>query len=184
MLTGTPLQNHVTELWTILNFLEPHKFADLDGFLADYGSLSSNNGTVSQVRALSRLLRPHLLRREKADVETLQPMKETTIQVEITNLQKVCYRAVLEQNRGLLLRGAALVQGGAGAGSANALAGSFANVSMMLRHCCNHPWLIDEVKEGALAALETDTSVRPPRSEKEHSDPIHWHRQLQVTYHH
>ena len=94
VLTGTPLQNHVTELWTILNFLEPRKFSDCDGFLREYGALSTGGGTVSQVKALSRLLRPHLLRREKADVETLQPMQETTITIEITNLQKVCYRAL------------------------------------------------------------------------------------------
>ena len=179
VLTGTPLQNHVTELWTILNFIEPKKFDDLDSFLDEYGALSSGGGTVGQVRMLSKLLRPHLLRREKADVETLQPMQETTIQIEITNLQKVCYRAVLEHNRGLLQRGAALVQGGAGAGNANMLAGSFANVSMMLRHCCNHPWLIKEVEEGALANLEVESSVRPPRTEREFNDPVYWHQQLE-----
>jgi SNF2 family DNA or RNA helicase len=51
VLTGTPLQNHVTELWTILNFLEPRKFDDLDIFLDQYGALSSGGGTVQQVRA-------------------------------------------------------------------------------------------------------------------------------------
>jgi hypothetical protein len=124
-----------------------------------------------QVRSLSKILRPHLLRREKADVETLQPMQETTIQIEITNLQKVCYRAVLEHNRGLLQRGAAAVMGGA-AGNAALLAGSFANVSMMLRHCCNHPWLIKEVEDGALINLEAESSVRAPRSEREYATAI------------
>ena len=38
-MAGTPLQNHVTELWAILNFLEPRKFDDLDGFLLSYGAL-------------------------------------------------------------------------------------------------------------------------------------------------
>ena len=100
--------------------------------------------------------------------------------IEITNLQKVCYRAVLEHNRGLLQRGAALVSGTAVAqGSTQMLAGSFANVSMMLRHCCNHPWLLKEVEEGALASLEAESSVRPPRTEREHNDPVHWHQQLE-----
>ena len=73
-----------------------------------------------------------MLRREKDDVElTLHPIRETLLYVEITDLQKLCYRAVLEQNRELLLRGA----GGGGAVS-------WSNISMLLRHCCNHPWLI------------------------------------------
>ena len=94
-----------------------------------------------QVRQLTRLLKPHLLRREKADVETLQPMRETLLHVEITTMQKICYRAIFEHNRGLLTVGAAtLAQADAAGGAAAAqLAGSFTNVSMMLRHCCNCP---------------------------------------------
>ena len=54
---------------------------------------------------LNKLIKPHLLRRAKEDVEhTLPGMKETLLYVEITNLQKMCYRAVLERNRELLLR--------------------------------------------------------------------------------
>lgn len=55
--------------------------------------------------------------------------------VEITNFQKRCYRALLEQNRELLLKGAASCVAGP----------SFNNVSMQLRHCCNHPFLIKGV---------------------------------------
>ena len=80
------------------------------------------------------------------------------------NIRQVCYRAVLEHNRGLLQRGAALVHGGGGVGGRSPLlAGSFANVSMMLRHCCNHPWLIKEVEEGALANLQVRRPVGPHR---------------------
>ena len=83
-------------------------------------------------------------------------------------------------NAVLLMRGA---QRGSSAGGSSASSaqhgGSFANVSMMLRHCCNHPWLIDDVKEGALEALEAESSVRPPRTEREFSDPLYWHRQQQ-----
>eukprot|EP00965_Chrysotila_dentata_P099795 3298064-Pleurochrysis_carterae.AAC.1 len=58
----------------------------------------------------------------------------------------MCYRAVLERNRELLLRGAGTVGTGP----------SFNNVSMMLRHCCNHPWLIPDVEDGALAQLDRE----------------------------
>ena len=66
---------------------------DHDEFIAKFGALSTGNGTVQQVRSLNKLLRPHLLRREKSDVETLQPMQEVLLHVEITNLQKVSYQA-------------------------------------------------------------------------------------------
>jgi chromodomain-helicase-DNA-binding protein 7 len=125
------------------------------------------------VRALNKLLRPHLLRREKEDVETLQPMQEVLLHVEITNLQKVCYRAVLEHNRQLLVRGA-----GGTAGLAAAAGGAWANVSMMLRHCCNHPWLIKEVEAGALQALEAHSLDRAPKTARERNDPLYWHAQL------
>lgn len=48
MLSGTPLQNNTTELWTLLNFVEPDKFSSLDAFLASYGSLESADAVSTQ----------------------------------------------------------------------------------------------------------------------------------------
>ena len=128
VMTGTPLQNHVRELFSLLNFLDPRGFGSLDTFMEQYGDIQS----AEQVQALSQALRPYLLRREKADVQLgLQPMEEVLIYVEITKYQKHCYKAILEQNRSLLLRGAEPKTGP-----------SFNNVSMQLRHCCNHPYII------------------------------------------
>ena len=176
VLTGTPLQNHVAELWSILSFLDSNKFNDVDAFLERFGKLSTGGGTLEHVNQLNKLIKPHLLRREKDDVENSIPgMKETLLYVEITNLQKMCYRAVLERNRELLLRGAG--SGARGVASnpnphphphphphpyphprphplpkpcpgAGGVASTFNNISMMLRHCCNHPWLIQEVEDG------------------------------------
>ena len=90
--------------------------------------------SAEQVQSLIESLRPHLLRRTKRDVNlNLTPMEETLISVEITNYQKRCYRAILERNRSILLRGSEL-QGP-----------SFNNISMQLRHCCNHPYLIRSI---------------------------------------
>ena len=131
-LTGTPLQNHVSELWSMLNFLEPDKFDDVEAFIVSYGDMQS----AEQVKALTDCLRPYLLRRTKGDVDLgLTPMEETLISVDITNFQKRCYRAILERNRAVLLRGA----------ESNGAGPSFNNVSMQLRHCCNHPFLIKGV---------------------------------------
>ena len=62
---------------------------------------------------------------------------QVLISVDITNFQKRCYRAILERNRSVLLRGSEA----SGAGP------SFNNVSMQLRHCCNHPFLIKGIIE-------------------------------------
>ena len=133
-LTGTPLQNHVSELWSMLNFLAPTKFDDLDAFVGKYGDMQS----AAQVKGLTDQLRPYLLRRTKGDVDLgLTPMEEVLISVDITNFQKRCYRAILERNRSVLLRGSE----GTSAGP------SFNNISMQLRHCCNHPFLIKGVVE-------------------------------------
>ena len=169
VLTSMPLQNHVSVLWSILNFLYPAKFDDLDAFLGRLGAASSGARTAEQVNMLSHVLQPHLLRREKDDVEALcYPMCESVLFVEITNLQKLCYRAVLEHNRDLLLCdvGAAGVVGTASV--------NLSNVLMTLRQCCNHPWVIELMEESATTWLEEESSMRKPLSLRECSDPSYW----------
>ena len=88
-LTGTPLQNHVSELWSILNFLDSDAFPQMEDFIARFGDMRN----AAQVTALTEAIRPYLLRREKGDVELgLVPMEETLIFVEITAFQKRCYK--------------------------------------------------------------------------------------------
>merc|ERR1711874_123509 len=95
LLSGTPLQNNVNELYSLLNFLEPAQFASQDAFLAEFGNLISDD----QVNKLQALLKPMMLRRMKEDVEkSLKPKEETIIEVELTNIQKKYYRAILERN--------------------------------------------------------------------------------------
>jgi len=132
-LTGTPLQNNVGELWTMLDMLEPGAFGSQESFNESFGDMRS----AEEAQLLVEKLRPHLLRRTKEDVNLgIMPMEETLISVEITNFQKQTYRALLEQNRALLLHGHAGISGP-----------SFNNLSMQLRHCCNHPFLIKGVRE-------------------------------------
>lgn len=74
-----------------------------------------------------------MLRRLKEDVEkNLAPKKETIIEVELTNIQKKYYRAILEKNFSFLSKG------GTTANVPNLM-----NTMMELRKCCNHPYLID-----------------------------------------
>jgi len=78
LLTGTPLQNNVEELFSLLNFLEPVQFASSDQFLAEFGDLK----TEDQVEKLKAILKPMMLRRLKEDVEkSLAPKEETIVEV-------------------------------------------------------------------------------------------------------
>ena len=131
LLTGTPIQNNTAELWTLLNFIEPSKFYSESKFLAEYGDLSN----AEQIEKLHLILRPYLLRRMKDDVEkSIPPLQETIIDIEMTNIQKTIYKALYENNKGVLVKGSGF--------NFNA---SLNNLEMQLRKCCNHPFMIKEL---------------------------------------
>jgi len=72
ILTGTPLQNGVKELWALMNYLEPSRFNDCNAFMEEFGDLKE----TSQVDKLHEKLSLYLLRRMKETVETSIPKKE------------------------------------------------------------------------------------------------------------
>ncbi|KAJ0181794.1 hypothetical protein K1T71_002516 [Dendrolimus kikuchii] len=134
LLSGTPLQNNVNELFSLLNFLEPSQFSSSDAFLNEFGQLK----TESEVLKLQALLKPMMLRRLKEDVEkTLAPKEETIIEVELTNIQKKYYRAILERNFSFLQKGTA-----SAANIPNLM-----NTMMELRKCCIHPYLLNGAED-------------------------------------
>ena len=133
LMTGTPLQNNIQELWTLLNFIEPYKFPSLEEFDAHYG----NMGSRDQVERLQQKISPFMLRRVKEDVAKDIPAKEETlIDVELTSIQKQYYRAIFEHNHSFLNMG----------GTRNT-APKLMNIQMELRKCCNHPFLLDGVEQ-------------------------------------
>lgn len=74
LITGTPLQNNLQELFALLNFICPEifsEYSDLDSFLhkGDAEGLSEADASARVVAALHKILRPFLLRRVKSDVE-------------------------------------------------------------------------------------------------------------------
>ncbi|XP_043843002.1 chromodomain-helicase-DNA-binding protein 6 isoform X1 [Dromiciops gliroides] len=136
LLTGTPLQNSVEELFSLLNFLEPSQFPSETAFLEEFGDLK----TEEQVKKLQSILKPMMLRRLKDDVEkNLAPKQETIIEVELTNIQKKYYRAILEKNFSFLAKGANQHN-----------MPNLINTMMELRKCCNHPYLINGAEEKIL----------------------------------
>ncbi|VDK39305.1 unnamed protein product [Taenia asiatica] len=149
LLTGTPLQNNVEELFGLLNFLEPERFACASTFLAEFGELK----TEQQVEDLKTLLKPMMLRRLKEDVEkSLAPKEETIIEVELTNLQKKYYRAIMERNFTFLCKGTT------GSNMPNLM-----NVMMELRKCCNHPFLIKGAEEAILSEQRVLAEADPSK---------------------
>lgn len=140
LLTGTPLQNNLAELFFLMHFIEPGKFPDLADFQREYADLS----TDSQVKKLHGMLSDHLLRRVKRDVLTqLPPKREQLVRVELSEQQKAFYKQILVKQFPALA-------GGAGTGAAR-----LKNVMMELRKCCNHPLLFAEEGELAAAAAAT-----------------------------
>lgn len=106
LITGTPLQNNITELWSLLHFLLPEIFNDLNSFQGwfDFSSMLDNNGQTdvmerrkrTLVSTMHSILKPFLLRRVKTDVETSLPKKrEYILYAPLTAEQKDLYREIL-----------------------------------------------------------------------------------------
>jgi len=110
LITGTPLQNNLTELWSLLHFLMPTIFDKLESFESwfDFSALSERNGyqqilseerKKSLVSSLHAILKPFLLRRVKADVETSLPKKrEYVLYAPLTQTQQELYQEILDGN--------------------------------------------------------------------------------------
>ncbi|KJH48544.1 CHDCT2 domain protein [Dictyocaulus viviparus] len=126
LLTGTPLQNNLEELFHLLNFLAPDRFFDLESFTLEFAEISKED----QIQKLHSLLGPHMLRRLKADVLTGMPSKsELIVRVELSPLQKKYYKNILTRNFDALN----VKNGGSQM--------SLINIIMELKKCCNHPYL-------------------------------------------
>ncbi|PCH01990.1 SNF2-related [Penicillium occitanis (nom. inval.)] len=106
LITGTPLQNNISELWSLLHFLLPEIFNDLDSFESwfDFSSVLDKNGQRDVIERRKRklvttmhsILKPFLLRRVKTDVETSLPKKrEYILYAPLTSEQKELYREIL-----------------------------------------------------------------------------------------
>lgn len=103
------MQNNLSELWSLLNFLLPDIFSDLDSFQSwfDFSSLDDNvNGNLvnekqqsSIISQLHQILKPFLLRRLKTDVERNLPKKrEYLLYAPMTAEQTKLYKAILNKN--------------------------------------------------------------------------------------
>ncbi|KAL0208680.1 hypothetical protein P9112_011267 [Eukaryota sp. TZLM1-RC] len=139
LLTGTPLQNNLGELWSLLNFLRPDVFNDVELFL-EWFNYESEIESSEITSNLHSILKPFVLRRVKSDVEDLPPKTETLVHVQLTQLQKGIYKSIITRELPDILRS---VDGSESRSKIGLL-----NVMMQLKKACNHPYLFDGIEPG------------------------------------
>lgn len=93
LLTGTPLQNNLKELWSLLNFLMPNLFESAEDFNSLFVMNEDNKDDPQHqekvIKQIHRLLKPFMLRRLKIDVErNLPTKKEIYMFIGLTQIQK------------------------------------------------------------------------------------------------
>ncbi|XP_056171035.1 protein PHOTOPERIOD-INDEPENDENT EARLY FLOWERING 1 isoform X3 [Syzygium oleosum] len=137
LLTGTPLQNDLMELWSLMHFLMPHVFQShqefKDWFCNPISGMVDGQEKVNKevVDRLHNVLRPFILRRLKRDVEKQLPMKhEHVIYCRLSRRQRNLYEDFIASSE-------------TQATLANANFFGMISVIMQLRKVCNHPDLFE-----------------------------------------
>ncbi|XP_018605381.1 chromodomain-helicase-DNA-binding protein 1-like isoform X2 [Scleropages formosus] len=133
LLTGTPIQNNLQEVYALLSFIQPSIFpkSEVDDFVSTYSQVETQPVLASELHSI---LKPFLLRRVKAEVAAELPRKiELVVYHGMSALQKRYYKAILmkdidafENEQGSKTR--------------------LLNILMELRKCVNHPYLFDGVE--------------------------------------
>lgn len=146
-LTGTPMENNLTELWSVFDFILPGYLRSHSKFVERYESPISK-GDTSLLSSLGKQIRPFILRRLKQDVLKELPEKiEHVIEAELTPEQKKLYVAYLEQAKGELF--SEIREKGFERSQIKIL-----SVLTRLRQLCCHPSLFMEYYEGDSGKLQ------------------------------
>ncbi|CAI9101311.1 OLC1v1038604C1 [Oldenlandia corymbosa var. corymbosa] len=146
LMTGTPIQNNLTELWALMHFCVPLVFGTLEQFLSAFKEAGDPLCKISekarvQFICLKYVLGAFMLRRTKAKlVESgtlvLPPLTEITVMAPMVSLQRKVYASILRKELPKLIAFAA--------GASNTP--SLRNIVIQLRKACSHPYLFPGIE--------------------------------------
>ncbi|XP_037416824.1 chromodomain-helicase-DNA-binding protein 3-like [Triticum dicoccoides] len=140
---GTPFQNNVLELFSLLHYIDPNEFSDPNDDPL-FSPIESERGLTidEKIARIPEILKPRMLRRLKADVlkDSMPTKKWVEVPCTLTDSQRDLYINILEKNYSELN---SAIQDGKKR--------PLNNVLMELRKCCNHPYLFtgSDVKQHA-----------------------------------
>ncbi|WP_406195269.1 DEAD/DEAH box helicase [Streptomyces sp. NBC_01017] len=143
-LTGTPVENNLSELWALLDWTTPGLLGPLKSFRARHARAVENGEDEEAVDRLARLVRPFLLRRKKSDpgiVPELPPKTETDHPVPLTREQAALYEAVVRESMYVIETAAGMAR-----------KGLVLKLLTSLKQICDHPALY--LKEAEAAASD------------------------------
>ncbi|KAI9097249.1 SNF2-family ATP dependent chromatin remodeling factor snf21 [Phlyctochytrium arcticum] len=159
ILTGTPLQNNLPELWALLNFILPKIFNSVETFdewfnhpfakegVKDTDMKLNEEESLLIIRGLHKVLRPFLLRRLKKDVESELPDKiEKVIKCPMSALQLRLYEQIRSKRTSFGVDGVTRRK-------------ALNNLVMQFRKVCNHPYVFEEVEQTMNPHRVTDDNL-------------------------
>ena len=143
VLTGTPIENSVDELWSIFDFLMPGYLGTHSSFSKKYKTPIMENNDLNTLNQLKKRIAPFILRRNKQEVLSELPKKmEQITKVAMTNLQADAYQTILEEVRQQILESVQEM-------GFNRSQFQILSALTKLRQVCNHPKLVmDNLEQG------------------------------------
>ncbi|KAI8593885.1 SNF2 family N-terminal domain-containing protein [Geranomyces variabilis] len=152
ILTGTPLQNNIRELFNLLCFLDPTKFGNPAQWEEKYGEDALTDAMVKEIH---ELLTPYILRRTKDKTDLgLPPKVEIVVPLSLSPLQTELYKGVLAKNAALLKS-----IGVSTSGKADVRVSSLKNILMDLRSVCNHPYILPGIEPSEASGEEAHRNL-------------------------
>ena len=142
LLSGTPIQNSMSELWALLHFIMPNLFDSheqfQEWFSKDIEAHSQEKGELNQeqLKRLHQILKPFMLRRVKKDVEhEIGPKKEYEILCYMTEKQKILYNSIKQKLNNIsdLFKST----------DSKLKVTNLMNLVIQFRKVCNHPELFE-----------------------------------------
>jgi len=144
-LSGTPVENHLVELWSLFSFLNPGLLGDLKSFRSKYSQAAKQQQDMLRLKAL---VSPFIMRRTKAEVLTELPAKtEVVHHVELSNKERTAYEAVRKESLANLK-----------SESSRGVVEVFAALTKLRQICCDPSLVFDSMKE------ETSTKLAEAQS--------------------